>query len=91
LWDFISAPNCVEIILQIEPAAEPYKEWFVDLRKEVISLMADDPDGDDKDLQGDGDAPSISESETVAGDKDGGDPGESESDGPSDGDTSEHT
>ena len=87
MWDFISAPNCVDIILKIEPAAEPYKEWFVDLRKEVISLMADDPGDDDKELQPGDDAPSISESETVAGDAD----KESKSSGPSDGDTSEHT
>ena len=87
LWDFISAPNCVEIILQIEPAAEPYKEWFEDLRKEVISLMADDPGDDDKDLQPGDDAPSIPESETVAGDED----KESESSGKSDGDTPSDT
>jgi hypothetical protein len=87
LWDFISAPNCVKIILEIEPAAEPYKQWFEDLRKEVISLMADDPGDGDTDLQPGDDAPSISESETVAGDED----KESESSGKSDGDTSSDT
>ena len=64
LWDFISAENCVETILKLEPAAEPYKEWFVDLRIAVIDLMTElvpvpeeeiDPAG--KDSQADIDPP----------------------------------
>jgi len=67
LWDFISSEKCVDVILELEPAASEYREWFELLRTEVISLMADDPDADDKVLQPADDAPSISESEAVAG------------------------
>ena len=41
LWEFISAENCVDTIIKIEPAAEPFKQWFVDLRLAVIELMTE--------------------------------------------------
>lgn len=44
LFEFISAENCVDIIIQLEPAAAEYKEWFVDLRIAVIEIMAEPED-----------------------------------------------
>lgn len=42
LWNFISAENCVDEIVTLEPAAEGYREWFETLRNEVINLMSED-------------------------------------------------
>lgn len=49
LFDFISAEKCVDRIIQLEPAAEPYREWFDALRLAVIEIMAepDDPAEDE--------------------------------------------
>ncbi len=41
LWEFISAEDCIDQIIFIEPVAAQYKEWFVELRKEVIDLMSE--------------------------------------------------
>lgn len=90
LFEFISAENCVDTIIKLEPAAAPYKEWFADLRIAVIDIMAE-PEGEaagenlstEKQLQDAAGRSSLPESETVAGDED----GESESSGTSNGDT----
>ena len=63
LWDFISAEKCVDTIIELEPAAEPYREWFVALRLAVIDLMADT----EKDLQDEPGESSLPESDAVAG------------------------
>lgn len=41
LWEFISAENCVEQIIALEPVAAEYREWFNALRDAVIELMSD--------------------------------------------------
>jgi hypothetical protein len=52
LWEFISAENCVETIIKLEPAAEPFKIWFTDLQAAVIDLMTE-PEPSPEDLAGD--------------------------------------
>jgi len=46
LWEFISAENCVDTMIAIEPAAEPYRKWLSELREEVIKLMSEEIDDD---------------------------------------------
>jgi len=46
LWEFISAEHCVDQMIALEPAAEPFREWLSDLREEVIKLMSE-PEPDD--------------------------------------------
>ena len=90
LFDFISAENCVATIIKLEPAAEPYKEWFENLRVAVIEIMAEpegEAMGETKVLQDDPGESNLPESQSVAGDED----KESESSGASDSDTPEHT
>lgn len=91
LWDFISAENCVDTIIELEPAAEPYRDWFDELRQAVIELMADP---EEKELQEHTGEDSIAElpakpvNGTVAGAED----TETDSNGgQGDGDTPEHT
>jgi hypothetical protein len=103
LFDFISAEDCVDTIIKLEPAAEVYREWFDGLRVAVIDLMTEPVEPDhpkpepEIELQPGDDESSISESENVAGDKDeasldeAASLGESESSGKSDGDTSVNT
>ena len=90
LFEFISAENCVDTIIKLEPAAEPYKEWFEKLRTEVIEIMAE-PDGEamgeSKELQDEADASTLPESQAVAGDAD----KESKSSGTSDGNPATNT
>ena len=42
LWEFISAEKCIDAIIELEPAAAEYREWFEKLREAVIGLMSDD-------------------------------------------------
>ena len=97
LWEFISAEDCVETIISLEPAANEFKQWFVDLRKAVIDLMSDpEPeidhsDKENNDLQDAENGSNIEGSQTVADDNEGPGPGESASDGKSDGNTSSDT
>jgi len=63
LWDFISADKCVDTIIKLEPAAEPYREWFDALRLAVIDLMAEP----EKDLQDDAGGSSLPLVDAVAG------------------------
>lgn len=44
LWEFISADNCVDEIVKLEPVAGEYRQWFVELRNEVIDLMSEPED-----------------------------------------------
>jgi hypothetical protein len=81
LWDFISAETCVAQIIELEPAAAAYEEWFVALRAGVIDIMAE-PEGDGKELlTEDGDGSKVPESDAVAGEDD------SSSNDPDNGDT----
>jgi len=69
LWNFISAENCVDEIIKIEPAAEMYRKWFDDLRTEVISLMSEpegESDGEGNLQSGDSDS-TVLDSSAVAG------------------------
>lgn len=94
LFEFISAENCVDTIIRLEPAAAEFRQWFDDLRIAVIDIMAE-PEGEaagenlstEKVLQDDPGESTVAESQTVAGDED----KESESSGTSDGDTSTDT
>lgn len=94
LWEFISNEKCVDTIIEIEPAAEPYRDWFDKLREAVIELMSE-PENEDLQPGDDDDTllePVKGESETVAGVEDGAAPPESDSaSGKSDGDTTDDT
>lgn len=68
LWDFISSEKCVDTIIELEPAAEAFREWFDALRIAVIDLMAEP----DKGLQDESGASNVAASpddpvEAVAG------------------------
>lgn len=68
LWDFISSETCVDEIIKIEPAAARYKEWFSNLRDEVINLLSD-PESDDEnsDLPESESGSSLAANQSVAG------------------------
>lgn len=96
LWDFISDEKCVDTIISLEPAAEPYRQWFDELRTAVINLMAEpvEPDQPEQEiepekekLQDDSDGSNVPESDAVAGV----DTETATSDSKSDSNTSEHT
>jgi len=72
LWNFISAENCVDEIIAIEPAAEAYREWFDSLRLAVMDLMTEDEipgehPPENPDLSDSKNGSTIPESEAVAG------------------------
>lgn len=68
LWNFISNENCVAQIIQLEPAADAYKEWFDALRLAVIELMSEPEPDETPELTGEPDASITGESgEAVAG------------------------
>lgn len=89
LWQFISAENCVDEIIALEPAAEMYREWFDTLRTEVINLMTEEEIPgeiplENSELPAQENGSSIPDVDAVAGG------GELPHD-PDNGDTSEHT
>lgn len=72
LWNFISADNCVDEIIAIEPAAEAYRKWFDDLKIEVVNLMTEDElpgetSLDIPELQAEANGATIPEVDSVAG------------------------
>lgn len=50
LWEFISAEDCIDQIIFIEPVAAQYKQWFIELRSEVIDLMTEPDLPEDLDI-----------------------------------------
>ena len=70
LWNFISAENCVDEIVKIEPAADAYRKWFDDLREQVIELMTEpegESEGETKELQDAESESKVSDVDAVAG------------------------
>jgi len=70
LWEFISAENCIDQMVALEPAAEAFREWLNELRTEVINLMSEPEDedlttGNDKSKTADSSAVAGVESETT--------------------------
>lgn len=68
LWEFVESENCVDQMIALEPAAEPYREWLTTLRSEIIDLMTEPEPETTQGLQDTGNGAKVADSGTaVAG------------------------